>query len=156
VNMHTHPAASAQTILSVQGLAKHFEMHHLKRTLHAFDKVDFELREGEFILLTGENGAGKSTLLRTLYRSYVPRAGHAYYHTREGVIDLTVAADVDIALLRKREIGFVTQFLQAAHAILLQRRVTADQQHRTFGAKCVRHAGYRVGGTGSRGNYGAA
>ncbi|EJJ24783.1 ABC-type phosphonate transport system, ATPase component [Rhizobium sp. CF142] len=113
MNMHTHPADSAQTILSVQGLAKHFEMHHLKRTLHAFDKVDFELREGEFILLTGENGAGKSTLLRTLYRSYVPRAGHAYYHTREGVIDLTVAADVDIALLRKREIGFVTQFLQA-------------------------------------------
>ncbi len=56
---------------------------------------------------------GKSTLLRTLYRSYRPRAGHIWYHTTEGRIDLAVAADVDIALLRRREIGFVTQFLIA-------------------------------------------
>lgn len=113
MNMHAPTIAAAPLILSVEGLAKHFEMHHLKRTLHAFDDVGFTLREGEFILLTGENGAGKSTLLRTLYRSYLPRAGHAFYHAREGIIDLTVAADVDIALLRRREIGFVTQFLLA-------------------------------------------
>jgi len=100
-------------VLRVEGLTKQFEMHHLKRTLFAFDNIDFELHEGEFILLRGENGAGKSTLLRTLYRSYLPRAGHAYYHTREGVIDLASAADVDIAVLRRREIGFVTQFLNA-------------------------------------------
>lgn len=113
MNMHTPSMPAAPLVLSVEGLTKHFEMHHLKRTLFAFEKVGFELREGEFILLRGENGAGKSTLLRTLYRSYLPRAGHAFYHTREGVIDLAVAADVDIALLRRREIGFVTQFLQA-------------------------------------------
>ncbi|RWK47778.1 MAG: ATP-binding cassette domain-containing protein [Mesorhizobium sp.] len=100
-------------VLRVEGLTKQFEMHHLKRTLFAFGNIDFELHEGEFILLRGENGAGKSTLLRTLYRSYLPQAGHAYYHTREGVIDLASAADVDIAVLRRREIGFVTQFLNA-------------------------------------------
>ncbi|UVK48285.1 ATP-binding cassette domain-containing protein (plasmid) [Mesorhizobium sp. AR07] len=88
-------------------------MHHLKRTLYAFENIQFELGEGEFILLKGENGAGKSTLLRTLYRSYLPRAGHVFYHTREGIIDLASAADVDIAMLRRREIGFVTQFLNA-------------------------------------------
>lgn len=100
-------------VLRVQGLSKQFEMHHLRRSLHAFENIDFEVGEGEFILLKGENGAGKSTLLRTLYRSYLPRAGHAYYHTKEGVIDLACAADVDIAILRRREIGFVTQFLNA-------------------------------------------
>lgn len=113
MNMHTSRTISSPVILSVQGLAKHFEMHHLKRMLYAFDKIDFDLHQGEFILLKGENGAGKSTLLRTLYRSYLPRDGKALYHTREGVIDLATAADVDIALLRRREIGFVTQFLQA-------------------------------------------
>lgn len=113
MNMHTPLMSASPLVLSVEGLAKHFEMHHLNRTLFAFENVGFELREGEFILLKGENGAGKSTLLRTLYRSYLPRAGHAFYHTREGIIDLAVAADVDIALLRRREIGFVTQFLQA-------------------------------------------
>ncbi|CAH2402361.1 phosphonate C-P lyase system protein PhnL [Mesorhizobium escarrei] len=109
VSIPTTPAP----VLRVEGLTKQFKMHHLKRTLFAFDNIDFELREGEFILLKGENGAGKSTLLRTLYRSYLPRGGHAYYHTREGVIDLASAADVDIAVLRRREIGFVTQFLNA-------------------------------------------
>lgn len=100
-------------VLRVDGLSKQFEMHHLKRTLYAFENIAFELGEGEFILLKGENGAGKSTLLRTLYRSYLPRAGHIFYHTSEGTIDLASAADVDIAILRRREIGFVTQFLNA-------------------------------------------
>ncbi|TWF59221.1 phosphonate C-P lyase system protein PhnL [Neorhizobium alkalisoli] len=105
--------SGASPVLRVEGLSKQFEMHHLRRTLYAFEDLNFELGEGEFILLKGENGAGKSTLLRTLYRSYRPRAGHAFYHTKEGVIDLAAAADVDIAVLRRREIGFVTQFLNA-------------------------------------------
>lgn len=113
MNMHASAMPAPAPVLRVEGLCKRFQMHHLKRTLFAFENIGFELNEGEFILLKGENGAGKSTLLRTLYRSYLPRAGHAYYHTKEGVIDLASAADVDIALLRRREIGFVTQFLNA-------------------------------------------
>lgn len=113
MNIQLNARWDATQVLRVENLSKQFEMHHLKRTLFAFENIDFELREGEFILLKGENGAGKSTLLRTLYRSYLPRAGHVYYHTKEGVIDLASAADVDIAILRRREIGFVTQFLNA-------------------------------------------
>ncbi|UCI31707.1 phosphonate C-P lyase system protein PhnL [Mesorhizobium sp. B4-1-4] len=107
------PIPKMPPVLRVDGLSKQFEMHHLKRTLFAFENISFELGEGEFILLKGENGAGKSTLLRTLYRSYLPRAGHVFYNTKEGIIDLASAADVDIAVLRRREIGFVTQFLNA-------------------------------------------
>lgn len=100
-------------VLEVQDLAKQFQMHHLGQTLHAFDGISFALHAGEFLLLRGPNGVGKSTLLRTLYRSYLPRAGQIWYTTTEGRIDLATAADVDIALLRRREIGFVTQFLIA-------------------------------------------
>ena len=100
-------------VLQVQNLCKHFEMHHLGQRLMAFDGISFDLQAGEFLLLRGPNGVGKSTLLRTLYRSYLPRAGHIWYHTTEGRIDLARAADVDVALLRRREIGFVTQFLIA-------------------------------------------
>jgi alpha-D-ribose 1-methylphosphonate 5-triphosphate synthase subunit PhnL len=113
MNMQVSALSGTPLVVRVEGLCKQFEMHHLKRTLYAFENIDFELHQGEFILLRGENGAGKSTLLRTLYRSYLPRAGHIYYHAREGVIDLASAADVDIAVLRRREIGFVTQFLNA-------------------------------------------
>lgn len=100
-------------VLEVQGLAKQFQMHHLGQQLHAFAGISFTLHAGEFLLLRGPNGVGKSTLLRTLYRSYLPRAGQIWYHTVEGRVDLATAADVDIALLRRREIGFVTQFLIA-------------------------------------------
>lgn len=102
-----------QPVLQVEGLAKTFLMHHLDQRLHAFSGISFTLNAGEFLLLKGPNGVGKSTLLRTLYRSYLPRDGHIWYHTAEGRIDLARAADVDIALLRRREIGFVTQFLIA-------------------------------------------
>ncbi|MBP1887593.1 phosphonate C-P lyase system protein PhnL [Sinorhizobium mexicanum] len=122
--MNIHTSARPSPVLRVEGLSKQFEMHHLNRTLHAFENIGFELGEGEFILLKGENGAGKSTLLRTLYRTYLPRAGHAYYYGREGMIDLAAAADVDIAVLRRQEIGFVTQFLNARPRVAAEELVS--------------------------------
>jgi len=108
----SQPSAT-RAVLEVENLTKHFEMHHLGKRLFAFEGINFQLFPGRFLLLTGHNGAGKSTLLRTLYRSYRPRGGHIWLNTAEGRIDLARAADVDIALLRRREIGFVTQFLNA-------------------------------------------
>lgn len=100
-------------ILTVEGLSKTFRMHHLDQSLLAFEGLSFSVAPGEFVLLAGPNGVGKSTLLRTLWRAYLPVAGHIWYEASEGPIDLARAADVDIALLRRREIGFVTQFLTA-------------------------------------------
>lgn len=111
--MRNFEPMQSRPVLSVQGLAKAFRIHHLDSTLPIFAGVDLELSSGEFVLLSGPNGAGKSTLLRTLYRSCRPTAGRALYHAPEGVIDLARAADVDIAVLRARDLGFVTQFLQA-------------------------------------------
>jgi len=108
----SEPATSgAHAVLEVENLTKHFDMHHLGKRLLAFEGVSFRVFPGQFLLLRGQNGAGKSTLLRTLYRSYRPKGGHIWLNTDEGRIDLARAADVDIALLRRREIGFVTQFL---------------------------------------------
>jgi alpha-D-ribose 1-methylphosphonate 5-triphosphate synthase subunit PhnL len=45
--------------------------------------------------------------------SCLPRAGVIRFHSDHGPIDLARAADIDIAHLRRTEIGFVTQFLQA-------------------------------------------
>jgi len=98
-------------VLEIENLSKGFTLHHLGNEIEAFDQISFTVDAGEFVLLKGANGAGKSTLLRTLYRSYVPQAGAIRFQSTYGQIDLARAADVDIAHLRKTEIGFVTQFL---------------------------------------------
>ena len=100
-------------LLTVDKLTKNFHIDHLQRQIGVFEALDFTLDAGEFLLVTGANGAGKSSLLRCLYRTYIPTAGHAWYQSLHGRVDLASAADVDIALLRREEIGFVTQFLRA-------------------------------------------
>jgi alpha-D-ribose 1-methylphosphonate 5-triphosphate synthase subunit PhnL len=100
-------------VLEIDGLKKGFSLHHLEKDIPAFEDVSFCVAAGEFVLLKGANGAGKSTLLRTLYRSYLPLEGEIRFHSSHGLIDLARAADVDVAHLRRTEIGFVTQFLTA-------------------------------------------
>jgi alpha-D-ribose 1-methylphosphonate 5-triphosphate synthase subunit PhnL len=99
-------------LLSVEGLTKQFDIDHLKREIGVFRNLSFTLEAGQFLLVTGVNGAGKSSLLRCLYRTYMPSGGYAWYESLHGRIDLAHAADVDVALLRRQEIGFVTQFLR--------------------------------------------
>ncbi len=100
-------------VLDIRGLSKGFTMHHLGTRMEAFGMISFTLDAGEFLLLKGRNGAGKSTLLRTLYRSNLADAGQILFASSHGRIDIARAADVDMALLRRTEIGFVTQFLAA-------------------------------------------
>lgn len=107
-------------VLEIDGLTKGFCLHHLNKEIGAFKDISFSVAAGEFVLLKGANGAGKSTLLRTLYRSYLPLAGAIRFHSSHGLIDLARAADVDIAHLRRTEIGFVTQFLTARPRVSAQ------------------------------------
>ena len=110
-------------LLQVEGLAKTFTIHHLDRTIPAFQHLSFALHPGEFLLVTGPNGAGKSTLLRCLYRTYLPTSGQAWFASDYGCVDLAQAADIDIALLRKAEIGFVTQFFKTRPRVTAQELV---------------------------------
>jgi alpha-D-ribose 1-methylphosphonate 5-triphosphate synthase subunit PhnL len=99
-------------LLTVQNYAKHFLIHHLGREVAVFEGLNFTLDAGQFALISGPNGVGKSTLLRCLYRSYRPTHGSAVYQSAFGVVDLARLADVDVLVLRRTEIGFVTQFLR--------------------------------------------
>ena len=100
------------SILKLESFGKRFLIHQLNREVLAFEGICATLAAGQLLLVAGANGAGKSTLLRCIHRSYRPSSGHAWFQSERGLIDLATAADEDIALLRRREIGYVAQFLR--------------------------------------------
>jgi ABC-type bacteriocin/lantibiotic exporter with double-glycine peptidase domain len=64
--------------LSVQGLT----FRYPDRSFNAIDSLDFEVRNGERLCITGSNGSGKSTLIELLLGMFTPTTGKIAY---EGV-----------------------------------------------------------------------
>jgi oligopeptide/dipeptide ABC transporter ATP-binding protein len=73
------PARTAQPLLSVRGLKRHFPQSSSffgpARFIHAVDGVDLDIYAGETLGLVGESGCGKSTVGRLIARLDTPTAG---------------------------------------------------------------------------------
>lgn len=68
------------------------------------DKVDVEIKEGEFVYLTGPSGAGKTTLLRLILKEEDPDSGKIFLEDK----DISVLSNKDLPFVR-RKVGFVFQ-----------------------------------------------
>ncbi|MET4121251.1 alpha-D-ribose 1-methylphosphonate 5-triphosphate synthase subunit PhnL [Bradyrhizobium sp. JR1.5] len=100
-------------LLSVGGLCKTFTLHTQGGAeIAVFDDVSLEVRAGECVCLHGPSGAGKSTLLRSLYANYKPDAGHVVVQHGDDSIDLVDAEPWEVIEVRRRTIGYVSQFLR--------------------------------------------
>ena len=66
--------------------------------------IDFEVKDGEFVFLTGPSGAGKTTILRMILRDVVPDSGKVLFDN----VDVTELRQKDIPLLRQ-QMGIVFQ-----------------------------------------------
>src|SRR5690625_7093358 len=71
---------------------------------HALKGVDFRIRKGEFVYITGHSGAGKSTLLSLVLRRIQPTQGGVYILGQ----DLAKVRESKLPYLRRR-IGMVFQ-----------------------------------------------
>lgn len=101
-----------EDILTITGLTKSFTLHNLNKQIKAINHIDFFVKEGEFIGITGRSGSGKSTILKCIYRTYLPEEGRIWYHSQKfGPIDLAAASEREVVYLRKHEIGYISQFL---------------------------------------------
>ncbi len=101
-----------QAILSIEGLAKHFQLHEQGKLIPSCANVHLQVWPGRLTALVGPTGAGKSSVLKCVYRTYLPSAGRMRYRDAEGhEIDLAQASEHRLLALRQDEIGFVTQFL---------------------------------------------
>ena len=57
----------------------------------ALDNINFDVRRGDFIAITGPNGGGKTTLLRIILRLLKPTSGSVtYYRDGAAVNDLSI------------------------------------------------------------------
>jgi len=71
----------------------------------ALSGISFDIRQGEYVVITGESGAGKSTLLTILGGLQVPTGGAV----RIGGADLSALPADGLADFRRETIGFVFQ-----------------------------------------------
>ena len=90
--------------VAARSIAKTY--HQGDEEIRALRGVDLEVAAGEFVAITGASGSGKSTLLHILGALDRPDAGDV---TLEGHV-LGEMSDEDLALLRRRRLGFVLQF----------------------------------------------
>jgi alpha-D-ribose 1-methylphosphonate 5-triphosphate synthase subunit PhnL len=99
--------------ISVRSLSKTFTLHTQGGTqIPVFADLDLDVRRGECVCLHGPSGAGKSTLLRSLYANYKPHRGSILVDHDDGVIDLTTAEPWEVVEVRRRTVGYVSQFLR--------------------------------------------
>lgn len=76
-----------------------------KGATNALSNINYTIKEGEFITITGKSGSGKSTLLNILGGITKPTSGD-YWFCGENVSKYTLN---ELSLFRKENVGFVVQ-----------------------------------------------
>ena len=101
-------------VVALTDVAKSFTMHlQGGRPLPVIDGVSFDIGRGECCVLSGPSGVGKSTILRMIFGSYRCDRGAIIVRDGTGTTDVAAATPREVLALRRRAIGYVTQFLRA-------------------------------------------
>lgn len=107
-----------QPVLEIRGLTKRFVLHHLHGAeIVALAGMDLAVSAGECVVLAGPSGAGKSSLLRCVYGSYHADSGEILLHHGGVTTDIARASERTIIRLRRRTVGYVSQFLRVVPRI---------------------------------------
>jgi alpha-D-ribose 1-methylphosphonate 5-triphosphate synthase subunit PhnL len=116
---------SSLPLIVVDDLAKTFVLHNADAAaIPVFSGLRLEVRPGECVVLAGESGVGKSTLMRAIYGNYLPSAGGVRVLHDGEYVDITCAAPHQVIDVRRRTLGYVSQFLRVIPRISTLQLVT--------------------------------
>jgi alpha-D-ribose 1-methylphosphonate 5-triphosphate synthase subunit PhnL len=100
-------------LLETTQLSKTFTLHGRGGlALPVFSGIDLTVLAGECLALTGHSGSGKSSLLRCLYGNYGASAGEVRVRHDDAWVDLSAAEPREVLEVRRRTLGYVSQFLR--------------------------------------------
>ena len=99
--------------LEVRDVEKSFRLYAQGNVrLRVLRGVSLTVFPGECVVLGDPSGAGKSTLLRAIYGNYLADRGHILVRDGAQAVDLVGAEPRTVLALRRRTVGYVSQFLR--------------------------------------------
>jgi len=93
----------SRNLIKVENLKKQYENEEVITPV--LFGLDFEIKKGEFVALTGPSGSGKSTLMHILGFLDKLTTGKYYFEGQ----DVSELDDDQLALMRNQKIGFIFQ-----------------------------------------------
>ena len=90
-------------ILNIKNLSKNFNYHN--RQVAVLKNINFSLKKGELIALTGPSGSGKSTLLHLIAQMEKPSSGKILFLEK----NLNNLSNSDLSKIRKYNISLIFQ-----------------------------------------------
>jgi ABC-type lipoprotein export system ATPase subunit len=111
------PYANNPVIIAAKDVTRTYKIHRQK--IPALRGVSFDIREGEFIALTGASGSGKSTLLQLIGGLDQPTTGSITVNDT----DIGRLRDKKLSVFRNQTIGFVFQFFYLQPFLALRTNV---------------------------------
>ena len=92
-----------KTILNIKNLKKNFI--HNERKVEVLKNLNFSIKKGELIALTGPSGSGKSTLLHLIALMEKPTSGKIFFADK----NLNELNDYEINNIRKYKMSLIFQ-----------------------------------------------
>jgi alpha-D-ribose 1-methylphosphonate 5-triphosphate synthase subunit PhnL len=100
-------------MLRLENVSKSFTLHLRGGALMpAVANLSLIVREGECVALDGPSGAGKSSVLKMIFGNYLTTSGRVLIRNGECFVDVASAGPREIIELRRKSIGYVSQFLR--------------------------------------------
>ncbi len=126
---------SGDAILRLVGVSQQYGVG--ETSVSALSGVDLEVARGELVAIMGASGSGKSTLLSIAGGLAHPTTGEVIVEGRH----LSTASPRELALLRRRSLGFVFQDFNLIPTLTALENVTLPLELDGFRARVARRAG---------------